>query len=218
MSVLAKKGYFIVFEGADGAGKSTHVKNLKNYLEEEKARSVFVTAEPTQSALGGMIRDALGGETKRNSDELAALFLADRISHNVSEKNGIEVHLQNGEDVISDRYYYSSLAYQGLESDFKWVADMNLNCPAIRKPDLCIYLDLDPETCFSHIHSTRLHYEIYEKDATVIKNVHDNFMKVFEYLGESENIICIDASRSKEEVDKDIFAIVDAFLKEQENQ
>ena len=55
--------------------------------------------------------------------------------------NGIKQFLERGIDVISDRYYYSSFAYQGLDSDIDWLLDCNLNCPAILKPDICIFLD-----------------------------------------------------------------------------
>ena len=81
--------------------------------------------------------------TPRTVAEMAALFTLDRIHHNQSE-NGIERGLANGFDVISDRYYYSSLAYQGSLTDYEWVRRMNCDCPEIRRPDLCIFLDMPP--------------------------------------------------------------------------
>ena len=133
-----ERGRFIVFEGIDGAGKSTQIQLLAERLRGQ-GRRVYCTAEPTESVSGGMLRDALGGVSKRTTCEMAAMFVLDRIFHNVNPVNGIEKMLADGVDVICDRYYYSSLAYQGSLIDGNWVQDMNLNCPEIRIPDLCIF-------------------------------------------------------------------------------
>ena len=122
---------------------------------------MYVTAEPTNSQLGGMLRDALSGITKRSPCEMAALFVLDRIFHNVIPVSGINKMLSDGYDVLCDRYYYSSLAYQGSETDFDWVLSMNINCPEIRRPDLCIFLDLDPDTCIERLQK-RTVTDIYE--------------------------------------------------------
>ena len=106
----AKRGRFIVIEGIDGSGKSTQIQLLANRLTAAK-RKVYTTAEPTVSLTGGMLRDALRGVTKKTTCEIAAMFLLDRIFHNVNPVNGIEKFLASGVDVICDRYYYSSLAY-----------------------------------------------------------------------------------------------------------
>ena len=126
-----QRGKFIVFEGIDGAGKTTQIERLAQTLRAQ-GRRVMVTAEPTVSVTGGLLRDALGGVSHRSAGEMAALFVLDRIFHNVNPVNGIEKMLADGVDVICDRYYYSSLAYQGSETDFDWVAGMNLNCPGCR--------------------------------------------------------------------------------------
>ena len=143
------KGRFIVFEGIDGAGKTTQIERLAARLRAE-GRKVTITAEPTVSVSGGLLRDALGGLQKRTACEMAAMFVLDRIFHNVNP-DGIGAMLDAGYDVICDRYYYSSMAYQGSQTDFAWVKDMNLNCPEIRHPDLCIFLDLSPEESLARI-------------------------------------------------------------------
>ena len=158
---MNNKGKFIVFEGIDGSGKTTQINKLCEYLE-QKGRKVYVTSEPTISLTGGMLRDALSGVSKRTSCEMAAMFVLDRIFHNVNTKWGIEKMLDDGYDVLCDRYYYSSLAYQGSETDFEWVKSMNLNCPEIRTPDACIFLDLTPEESLERISNSRATTEIYE--------------------------------------------------------
>ena len=199
------RGKFIVFEGIDGAGKSTQISLLEEKLKKE-GRKVFVTAEPTQSVTGGALRDALSGNYKRSAAELAAMFLADRVFHNVNEKCGIQQALEKGFDVISDRYYYSSFAYQGLESDIDWVIDMNLRCPEILKPDLCVFLDLNAEKSKQIIDSARMATEIFE-NSEMLEKIRSKFFDVFKRL-EGENICIIDASQSIDKVSEEIYSAI----------
>lgn len=206
-----QREFFIVLEGLDGSGKSTQANLLAEYLR-GKGRKVQLTAEPTESCIGGIIRETLGGGIPRTPEELAALFLADRIRHNADPENGIGQFLARGFDVVCDRYYYSSFAYQGMETDPEWVARMNLDCPAVRKPDLCIFYDLDPETCYGHLRGSRAHFEIFERDAALIERTREQFEKAFALLQERENVVRVDAGRSIENVAADTQKIVDVLL------
>jgi len=186
MTNNVKRGRFIVFEGIDGAGKTTQIERLAARLRSE-GRRVLVTAEPTVSVSGGLLRDALSGLQKRTACEMAAMFVLDRIFHNVSP-GGIEETLAAGHDVISDRYYYSSMAYQGSQTDAAWVRDMNLNCPEIRRPDLCIFLDLSPEESLARIACERTKTEIYEKKE-ILESVRRRFLEVLETTDDKVAII-----------------------------
>ena len=186
-----KRGRFIVIEGIDGAGKTTQIELLAEKLRAE-GRTVHITAEPTASVSGGLLRDALGGISNRTACEMAALFVLDRIFHNVNP-NGINAMLERGIDVICDRYYYSSLAYQGSQTDFEWVKNMNLGCPEIRIPDICIFLDLAPEESLKRISKGRTTTELYEKLDT-LESVRKRFFDVFELLRERDNIKIIDTT------------------------
>ena len=201
-----QRGRFIVFEGIDGAGKTTQINRLAERLRAE-GRRVMVTAEPTVSVTGGLLRDALGGISQRTAGEMAAMFVLDRIFHNVNPVHGIEKMLAEGIDVICDRYYYSSLAYQGSDTDFTWVRDMNLNCPEIRKPDVCIFLDLTPEQSMARIEGGRVTKEIYETDEKLTR-VRNQFYRVFEELKERDRIEIVDASRSIEEIHQEIVGLI----------
>ena len=170
-------------------------------------RKVYTTAEPTVSLTGGMLRDALRGVTKKTTCEIAAMFLLDRIFHNVNPVNGIEKMLDAGVDVICDRYYYSSLAYQGSETDFDWVLDMNLNCPEIRKPDLCIFLDLAPDKCLERISQNRLVTEIYE-EKTRLERYRKRYFEIFEMLKFTDNIAVIDTDKAVEEIAEEVYSKV----------
>ena len=203
------RGRFIVFEGIDGAGKTTQIELLEKKLK-DMGRKVYRTAEPTESVTGGMLRDALAGISKRTACEMAALFTLDRIFHNINPVHGIEKMLSDGIDVICDRYYYSTLAYQGSEIQGDWALDMNLNCPEIRRPDVCLFLDLTPEQSMARISKGRVTQEIYETREK-LEQVRRKFYHVFERMDEKERIVIIDASRSIEEIAEDISSVVNSL-------
>ena len=204
------RGRFIVFEGIDGAGKTTQITRLAEKLRAE-GRRVLVTAEPTVSVTGGLLRDALGGISKRTAGEMAAMFVLDRIFHNVNPVSGIEKMLAEGYDVICDRYYYSSLAYQGSMTDFEWVKNMNIGCPQIRQPDLCIFLDLDPELCMQRIGADRTTTEIFEKKETLAR-VRERYMQIFGSL--EDRVAVIDTAPDIETVGRAVCAAADTLWNE----
>ena len=203
---MTNRGRVIVFEGIDGAGKTTQIDLLERRLR-EAGRRVHRTAEPTESTTGGLLRDALAGLTPRSACEMAALFTADRVFHNVNPANGIEHMLAAGADVICDRYYYSTLAYQGSEIRGDWAFDANLNCPEIRHPDVCLFLDLTPEQSLARISRGRMTQEIYENKQK-LEQVRQKFYNVFDRLGDEDRIIIIDANRPAEEIAEEIYSIV----------
>ena len=197
------KGKFIVFEGIDGSGKTTQIEMLEKRLKLE-GKKVYRTAEPTSAASGKMLREALSGSVKRTPCELAALFLLDRINHNVNSEDGIKKLIDEGYCVICDRYYYSSLAYQGSDIDGEWVARMNLDCPEIAVPDVCVFLDISPELAIERISKNRETTEIYEKKEK-LADVRAKYFKVFEKLKGRDNIKVVDASGSPEDVAERIY-------------
>lgn len=208
-AIIRHKPMFIVFEGLDGSGKSTQIKRLSQCLK-ELGRKVYVTAEPTTSVTGGLIRDALTGNFQRDACELTGLFLTDRIAHNVNPIWGIRKFLDEGWDIICDRYYYSSFAYQGAESNLSWVMDCNLKCPEITKPDLCIFLDVGPTRCKDRMED-RAVLEIYEDSEVKLKKIREQFFTVFEHLKDSEFIQIVDASRSVDDVFKNVLQVIVNF-------
>lgn len=198
-----KKGKFIVFEGIDGAGKTTQIQLLAKRLRESGV-DVDVSAEPTTNESGKALRRALSGQDKKSYCEMAAMFVLDRIGHNYEILELVDA----GKTVISDRYYYSSLAYQGKATDYNWVRTMNIDCPDIRRPDVCIYLDLTPEESLKRISNGRESVEIYE-NLEKLTEVRASFYYTIEDLRkDGEQIFIVDASRSIEEISDEIFNIV----------
>ena len=201
------KAKLIVFEGIDGCGKSTQIARLAESLA-AMGRSVRVSTEPTETATGKMLREALSGKVKRTPCEMAALFTLDRIVHNKCA-DGIEKTLENGTDMLSDRYYYSSLAYQGSLCDYDWVRDMNVNCPDIRRPDLCVFLDIPPKEALERIGKRGEAKEIYEKEETLTL-FRATFLRVFETLG--DRVAIVDASGTPDAVAARVLAAVREIL------
>ena len=195
-----KQGKLIVFEGLDGTGKTTQIKKLAEELR-RRGETVFVTAEPTEFPSGKLIRRVLSGEVPSTPWSTAALFLADRIRHCADPDDGIAAHLAKGETVITDRYYFSTFAYQGYETDLQWTMDMHYRCPELLRPDLVFFLTMSPEKCMARITANRPAeaIEIYENTAVLTK-ISAQFDKVFDLLRDREHIVYIDADGTVDEV------------------
>lgn len=200
---------FLVFDGMDGSGKSTQLQMLAERLRAQGI-PVAVTAEPTGSPDGRRLREALAGQVPATPDQLAALFLLDRIGHNTAE-DGIQACLQAGITVLCDRYYYSSIAYQGGDDPLRteWVCRMNLDCPTIRHPDACFLFDIDPAVAMERI-TARLGAdatpEIFET-AEQQARIRERFARVYRRLAEQESIWRIDAADSREAISQAIYGI-----------
>lgn len=214
-----KRGRFIVIEGIDGCGKTTQIKMLKKKIAANGGYA-FMTGEPTcksshtPTRAGAMLANVLKGKTKIPASAIAGLFLTDRILHNTDASLGINKFLCEGADVICARYYYSSLVYQGTPELFDWVFDANLNCPDIRTPDVCIFLDIDPKVSRQRIVGRHTKAEIYEQDTEMLKRARESYIRIFDKVKEKfpeQRIEFVDASRTAEEISEDIFKIVESI-------
>jgi dTMP kinase len=202
---------FIVFEGIDGAGKTTQIELLCAALEKRGLRCK-ITAEPTDMPSGKEIRAALSGKTQKTALEMAEMFACDRAIHNTHPEEGINRALADGITVISDRYYYSSLAYQGAALGYDTVAALNLDNPDIRTPDLCVFLDLTPEKSLERIGKRGEATEIYE-NFDYLTRTRAMFFDVFERLcKKGENIAVIDASGSVDEIAARVLSAVEKIF------
>jgi len=205
---MNKDPKFIVFEGIDGAGKTTQINLLREALE-KRGYSCAVTAEPTDLPSGKAIRRALAKEVDSTPLQMAEMFAHDRELHNTDAQVGIEKLLKDGTTVICDRYYYSSLAYQGTVLGYDTVAALNLDNPNIRTPDVCIFLDLTPEKSLQRIGARGEAVEMYE-NLDYLTRTRTTFFEIFDKLRQrDEKIAIIDADGSVEQVSARIFAAVE---------
>jgi len=148
------KGSFIVIEGADGCGKTTHVKLLAKHLR-ERGYDVVTTQEPTKGAIGQAIQDVLSGRAKVSPATLTLFFTADRGEH---IDTVIKPALDEGKVVITDRYYYSTIAYQSVQGvKTTWISQLNSFVP---EPDLVIVLKVESEEALARMSGRQL--EIFE--------------------------------------------------------
>lgn len=205
------RGRFIVIEGLDGCGKTTQGKLLTETLQARGIPAVF-TAEPTTSETGKLIRRILSGEVQSDPATTAALFAADRIRHNLRAQDGICAQIEKGCTVVCDRYYYSSMAYQGMDADPDWVRHINIDCPYIQKPDLCIFLEADTDVCLSRIHAGRdaSQIEIFENKAS-LNRIRARFNEVFRSLPH-DAVVRINAEAAIEEIAEQITAHIQALF------
>lgn len=139
-------GRLIAIEGLDGSGKSTQVHLLSQRMGAN--RPVYVTYEPTNGPIGLQIRMVLEHRTHVSAATLAALFAADRADHLRQPQTGILAHLRQNTDVITDRYYLSSFAYQGMSVDWAWIEQMHERCV---RPELTCFVDVPVEVCLARI-------------------------------------------------------------------
>ncbi len=198
---MENRGKFIVFEGTDGSGKSTQLKQLAKYLR-GKGVACTLTHEPTDSPFGGILRACLTGRIDTDERAIAALFAADRLDHITNGVNGILRQLDAGITVLCDRYYFSSLAYNGGAVSAEWVAQLNAPAMALLRADLTVFLDLPPEESMKRV-SRRGETERYESLEN-LRRVRDAYFAAFERYGAGENIAVI---RSEEDRDRTQAAI-----------
>lgn len=143
------KGLFIAVEGPDGSGKTTAIHEIKRRLE-EKGHEVVLTREPGGTPIGEKIREILlDNENTEMADTTEALLYAAARAQHVQEK--INPLIASGKTVITDRYFYSSLAYQGYGRGLGIETIMSLSKFAISGtyPDKVLFFDITPETALS---------------------------------------------------------------------
>ena len=195
---MGKKGAFVVIEGLDGSGKSTQAKILVDRLQQRW--DAIYTAEPSRGKTGLFIRNQiLYGFRRPPITVEALLFAADRVDHVQSE---INPNIDQGKVVVSDRYVYSSLAYQGSAGlNLDWIKTIN---SYVLTPDLGIFIDVEPLTVMRRLRRRKSIMEnlgIQEK----VRSIYLQFVK-------SGDLIKIEGERPKAMVSDEIFDVVTNFL------
>jgi dTMP kinase len=205
--LLIPGGLFIVFEGIDGTGKSTQVRLLAEKLK-KLGYAVVATREPTDGPYGQKIRELFLDRNTVSQDEELELFMADRAQH---VEQVIAPALSDGRIVISDRYYLSTVAYQGANGmDPEMIQQKNAEFPV---PDLAIILEIEPARGIDRIQNNRNeHPNTFEEEANLRK-----VAKIFADLPQSF-IKRINGSGSIEDVQRQVFEKVDYLLTQKKLQ
>lgn len=199
------RGKLIVFEGIDGCGKGTQIELLSEALA-QRGIDAKLTREPTGGEIGRLLRRCLSGEVPASEEAIAALFAADRLEH-VLGADGLAKRIEAGESFICDRYYFSSYAYHGVRMPLEWVIDANRLCADALRPDLTVFLDIEPSEAVRRVYAGRDKVEIFENEARLTE-VRDLYLKVFHQMRETERVAVIDGARPREEIARDVLARV----------
>ncbi len=208
-----RRGRFLVLEGLDGAGTTTQAARLCRWLE-TRGRKAHLTAEPSRGPVGTQIRHVLSGRLLgaggRPFDPraLALLSAADRLDHWESE---VRPRLEEGLDVVSDRYVLSSLAYQAVSTgDAAWVAEINARAPAA---DLTIFLSVRPAVALRRRYAASGEREIFEvpEFQRRVHRAYRDALRRIQRAGERVSVVA--GEQTVDEVEADVAAAAAGILR-----
>jgi dTMP kinase len=202
-------GFFISFEGIDGAGKSTHIERLAEALRKQ-GHVVTLTREPGGTPLAEQLR-ALVLEEKMDALTEALLVFAARRDH---LRTVIEPALARGEAVLCDRYTDASYAYQGggrgldievLAALERWVQALP-DTPKLRQPDLTLWFDLAPELAAERLAGARAPDKFEAEPVAFFRRVAEGYAR--RAAQDPQRFARLDAAQSREAVWAEVLAVV----------
>ena len=204
------RGRFFALEGIDGSGKSTQLPLLARRLE-ALGRPCVQTREPTGGPMGTLLRQVLTGQVDCDSRVVAPLFVADRLDHLLRKGDGLLALVEGGTDVLCDRYYFSSYAYQSVDLPLEWVIGANRPCADLLRPDATLFLDVDPELALERIARGRDHTELFETRERLTRT-REQYFRAFEAEKDRERIIILPGDLPPEELSRAIWDRVAPLL------
>ena len=207
------EGLFIVLEGIDGVGTTTHTRHLADGLR-ARGLPVHTSREPSDGPIGVQIRQILTGRIvvpgmqgprPPSWTTMALLFAADRMDH---VESSITPNLMDGVTVLSDRYYHSSVAYQSVTGGGEpevvaWVKEINRHA---RRPDLTIVLHVSDEVAHKRRISRSAGREMF--DDLELQSMLAKFYRDIEQHFPGETVVHVQADRDVKEVAAEIHAHV----------
>ena len=203
-------GRFITLEGGEGAGKSSQIQVVKDYLE-ARGIDVVVTREPGGTPVGQEIRNLLvsGDKDKWSPLSETLLILADRAAH---LERVIRPALADGKYVVCDRFFDSTRAYQGIAGGLGLEIIHNLQQPVLGTtlPDVTLLLDIDPEKGLSRAQERGGDLRFESKTLAYHQTLRQAFLDFAKQ--EPERMVVIDADRDIEAVSTDIITVLGEHL------
>ena len=198
-----KRGFLIVLDGIDGAGKTTQAKRLLEKLREEGFDAVYFR-EPSDSKWGQEIKRKAAHPDSLSPEEELDLFQKDR-RENV--KRNLRPALEKKKVVVLDRYYFSTIAYQGARGiDPMMIQRMNEEF--VTKPDLVFILDIAPGNGLKRIERNRRQKDLLFEQEDYLSRVREIFRGF-----KGKNVFHINALQPEKDIHNEIEKIVFTFLK-----
>lgn len=192
---------FYVLEGLDGAGTTTQLDKLTERAQAENL-PLDRDFEPTRGVIGSFLRQILVGELTVARSALPFLFAADRAEH-LDGGAGIRSRLAAGRKVLSDRYLFSSLAYQGTEGAADWIKTLNRQFPL---PEAVFFLDIDVPTAQKRIAARGGKPELFDA-AELQEKIRLGYEQSWEQLTDTGcRLVRIDATLSIPEITAKLWA------------
>ena len=204
------QGCFLAFEGIDGSGKSTQIELLRQRLERENIPCVF-TREPTDFPVGALLRRILTGGIQADPRVVAALFTADRLDHLLQPEKGVLDIIRRGSSVVTDRYYFSSYAYQSVDVPMDRIIDANAQSAELLRPAANIFIDVDPDEALQRIAANRDHVELFETRERLTAT-REKYFEAFGRLRDTERVLIFDGSREAQALSDEIWEAVKGFF------
>lgn len=203
-------GQFFALEGIDGSGKTTQLKLLAQRLEAAGV-PCLTTCEPTGRPIGKLLRQVLTGQLQCDSRVVAPLFAADRLDHLLNREEGLCQAVEAGLTVLSDRYYFSSYAYQSVDLPLEWVIEANRPCAQLLRPTATLFIDVPPELALARIAQSRERTELFETRERLTRT-REQYFKAFELEKDQETVILIHGDRDVDAVAGEIWQAVSTLL------
>lgn len=204
------RGRFFALEGIDGSGKSTQLKLLAQRLE-QAGRPCLTTCEPTHRPMGALLRQVLTRQVRCDSRVVAPLFVADRLDHLLNEENGLCKAVEDGLTVLTDRYYFSSYAYQSVDLPLEWVIEANRPCAELLRPTATIFIDVEPELALERIAQNREGTELFETMERLTRT-REQYFRAFEAQKDVEQVIVLPGNQSVDAIAQAIWEQVEQFF------
>ena len=199
-STKSYRGVFVVLEGIDGSGKTTIANMIIKDLSKMGFKTLY-TREPTDSEIVNSVKTTYNDLRDPYVDALT--FALDRLLH---VKSRISPALEQGYIVVCDRYYYSSVAYQGaMGAPIEWLLEVN---KWALQPDIAVYLDIDPVIAIKRKESMTSRFAEFEK-LDILYRVREIYLK----LVDKGLLVLVDASRSISDIYSDVKKLVLEVIK-----
>lgn len=205
-----RKGFICVLEGIDGAGTETQTRKLTEHFKRTNREFLHITIPDYKKPIGRLIREFVYDKHDFDVRTLFLLFATDT----VRQIPKIERSLKEGKVVIADRYFTSTLAYQGFQG---FPLDKALEFAGIfkiPKPDVVIYLDVSVETSIKRKYREKKgNLDRFEKDRKLLEGVSKFYKELIEKNVFAKEWVVLDGEMGIEEVAREVKRIIDARLK-----